>query len=231
MTSFKEGDYFYTHGTDDEGKEGYTIFRCLKIDPEFEIAHVSLYAPLEKKPQDTGKLELHTAHLPIDLEGFDDPVVFANTPVKKDELDGYFAYLKMADFEAYLDESGADADALAQQAEELFERATELSDKEEYEEAADLYYQAYETFPLYHEALDNAGLCLLDAEQFEHAISCFEESIEVNGNTFMTDFSIAQAYHAMDQLDEAEEWYLKAKALPGLSDEEKAAIDEVLLPN
>lgn len=229
--SFKEGDYFYSTDADDKGSPTFSIFRCLKIDTEFNVAHVSLFDPLNNAPgpNDIGKLKIRAAHLPIDLDGFDEPVVFAQKPVSKSELEGYYAYLKDADFLAWAEETGVDVEKLAAEAEKLFDKATKLADKGQYEEAAQLYYDCYEMFPVYFEALDNAGLCLLDAEQYEDAIGCFEESINVNDHTFMTDFSIAQCYHAMDDMENAEEWYRKARALPGITKEQSDAIQEVLI--
>ncbi len=228
--SFTEGDYFYCKDADDKGRETYSIFRCLKIDSEYGIAHVALFEPKDTPPAegDATRLKIRALHLPIEVAGFDEPVVFARKPVDKDELEGYYAYLRHVDFHAWLEETGADIDAMTKEAEKLFDKATALAEKNEFEEAAEFYYQSFEAFPLYYEALDNAGLCLLDAERHEDAISCFEESIEVNGNTFMTDFSIAECYHAMDRLDEAEEWYKKARDLPGLTPEQKKAVGDVL---
>lgn len=228
--TFKEGDYFYCKDTDDKGDDSFSIFRCLKIDSEFNVAHVSFFEPADHAPaaNDADALEIRTMHMPVDLDGFESPVVFAKAPVKKGELEGYYTYLKHVDFHAWLEETGADVDAMAAQAEKLFDKASDLADKQKFEEAAELYYQSFEAFPLYYEALDNAALCFLDMENFENAIACFEESIEVNGNTFMTDFSIAQCYHAMDKIDEAEEWYRKAAALPNLTKEQKDAVDTVL---
>ncbi len=226
--TFSEGDYFYTKETDEDGMPMHFVFRCLKIDPDHNAVHVTMFQALARKPSesDTAALKVTMMHAPIDLDGFDKPVTFAHAPVTRDDLEGYFTYLKMVDFEAYLNESGVDADELAAEAEKLFDRASALCDTEEFAEAADLYYQAYEAFPLYFEALDNAGLCFMDDGQYEEALRCFEESIEINANTFMTDLSVGQCYEAMGDNEAAKEWYKKAQALPDITDEERDAAIE-----
>ncbi len=228
---FKEGDYFYSQDADDKGTPTFSIFRCLKIDAEYNVAHVTLFDPMDRAPaaNDLGKLKIRAAHLPIDLDGFDEPSVFAQKPIAKEELEGYYEYLKQVDFYAYLEETGADIEKLSAAAEKLFDKASELADKEQYEEAAQLYYECFESFPVYFEALDNAGLCLLDAGNYDDAIGCFEESINVNDHTFMTDFSIAECHHAMDQVELAEEWYRKAAAIPGITKEQKDAVNAILI--
>lgn len=224
--TFKEGDYFYSHEKDDNGDFVYSVTRCLKIDEEHGIAHVTIFQPLLGKPMesDIDDLELFIAHIPIQSDGFGDTVTFANRHVAKDDLDGYYTYLKMADFQAYLEETGADIDAITKEAEALFDKATELGDAENFAEAAELYYECYQTFPLYVEALDNAALCLMEEGDFEQAVEYFIESIEANDNTFMTDFNIGVCYHELGEKEAAREWYTQAQEIPDLTPEQRDAL-------
>lgn len=230
MAAFKEGSYFYCVEKDDGGEEFYTVFRCLKLDEEYNVAHVTLFESLGEKPaaNDVARLQVAMEHAPIDLDGFDKPVVFADAPLKKDDLDGYYTYLKMTDFHAYIDETGADVEAMAADAERLFNEATEHADKNEFAQAADLYYQAYEAFPLYYEAVENAGLCHLDLEDYESAMHCFEESIEINGNNFMTDYSIGECHLGLGDKKLARQWFHQALNLPDITDEQKEIAETAL---
>lgn len=228
--TFKEGDYFYSHGQDDNGDFVYSITRCLKLDEEHGIAHVTMFQPLLGKPteSDIDDLEPFILHIPIQADGFGDIVTFGNRPVTKDDLDGYFSYLKMVDFQAYLDETGADVDLITRRAEKLFDEATALADDGKFAEAAEIYYECYQEFPLYVEALDNAALCLMDVEEFEQAAEYFIESIEANDNTFMTDFNIGVCYQELGEKEAAREWFTQAQEIPDLTQEQKDALEQAL---
>lgn len=104
---FSEGDYFYT--VDNRIQPAtYHVYYCLLIDNVGRTAHISTFHPLDYKPsvQDMDKLEIFVMHAPVDLDGFDNPVVFANKEVSQDDLAGFYTYVRYTSFEAYIDGMG-----------------------------------------------------------------------------------------------------------------------------
>lgn len=230
MADFKEGDFIYFENKDDNGETVFEICHCLKIDSEYEVVHAALYEGLPVKPAalDIEDLVPFLAHAPIDINGFTNPVVFANRPVTAKDLEAYYTYLKDADFVAYLEETGQNVDELAKKADELYQKGCDLYEKESYEQAAKIFAEAVDTFPIFFEAADNAGFSYIELEDYEEAIYFFEHSIQVHHNTFLTDSCIAECHAALGNKEAAREWFLQAKGLEDATAEDVAYVDEAL---
>lgn len=103
--NFKEGDIIYTKAKDSK----YDVYKILKIDDwpdESKVWHVLSYHTLDKIPtiSDIKSLKPFIWHSPI--SSFNNTaVVIANRPVTKEDLFGYYEYLKLTDPHRYHNES------------------------------------------------------------------------------------------------------------------------------
>lgn len=210
----KEGDIFFTESKDSQGPlfpAGFYPWKVLKID-EGDVCHVSRYRPFDvpPTPQDISNFKPFILHSPIKCDGFGDSTIISNQPVTKDELGGYLEYLKRTNFQRYLKETGQNPDTVIAEANEAYNKARALSDEGKYNEANTYYTKAIDIFPLFFEATDNRGINYMDMGQFENAIESFQESIQINGHTLLTDFSIADCFLKLGKYVEAKEYIDKA---------------------
>ena len=230
MVAFKEGDYFYTVDEDENGEKAYLISRCLKLDLENKIAHVTCYDDVMEVPQRSHILNMAPIlyHAPIALDGFENPVVFFSKPVAPQELDGYREYLKHTDFERYLVETNQNMDDILEEAKKLFNKGNALSQAGDFKKAIPLFEKAYNIFPYLFEAVDNQAFCYMDLDDYENAIKCFQQSIQSNEHTFLTDFSIGECYLKMGDNDAAADWFTRARDCPDATKEDLDLVNSLL---
>ena len=76
---------------------------------------------------------------------------------------------------------GRRAPEIVQQSRQVHERARQLSDAGEFEQAAEAYMEGYRQFSQVHELLLNAGLCYMWARRTEQAIETFTQYLQTPG--------------------------------------------------
>src|SRR5262249_11866186 len=153
MANLNQGDIISTKLN---GK--FYVYKILRIDYLTGIHHVKVFQPLDKKPvkSDINTLETYGEHLPV--EGFKKYELLDNQPVTKDELKGFYEYLKLTDFSRYVQETGQKIEEIVNAANNAFEKGNEEYANENFSKAIEYYTSALNAFPLFFEAVDNRGL-------------------------------------------------------------------------
>lgn len=218
----KNGDYLYQTGENGT----FDICRVLRLDIKNDVVHVIVYDPVseEPTPETLETLTILGAHAPIRASSFDGWNLLSGEDLTKQDLEGYYEYLKHNNFQAYLEETGQESEAVIEQSKEFFTQAYELHEKKEYEPAIEFYQKAYAVFPLLYEAKDNEAFCHMSLGKFENALECLHLSIQRNGNTYATDFSVGQCFFQMGENDPARKWLERAASYSEAPAEMKDAI-------
>ncbi len=196
----RTGDLFYVIR---DGR--YHPYKLLAVDKPFSCYHVLGYEALDAAPSpreaDTFKIAIY--HFPVDMEGFDKPVVMGNMKVYAHELIGYHEYLRQTQApENYT------SLAIAYFNDGLF-----LTDEHKHEEAIDAYSKATDLFPLFYEAIDNRAFCKMNLGLWEDAIEDFNLSLQVNPVSVLAEFSIGECYLRLKRYEEAKGQFEKALAI------------------
>lgn len=200
----KEGDIGFSQLPNKE----YRPFKILKIGvcpDNSETWHVLSYETLDYEPTeaDVKNFKVFGWHSPI--ASFEkEAKILTNSPVTKDELKGYFEYLRRTDFPRYVQESGVDINQLIAEAREYYNKGVQLHHEKKYKEAIVAYTDAIDIFPLYYEALDNRGIAkLMDPGNYKDAISDFQESLEIEPKGFIAQFSLGRCYAELGKYKKA----------------------------
>nr|MDO8110604.1 tetratricopeptide repeat protein [Candidatus Sigynarchaeota archaeon] len=197
----KEEDIFFVV-IDNE----YHVYKVLKVEPlpgGQHVFHLLVYKPVAVKPEprDIGALEVFAWHVPLASIG--DATFLANVPLQPEEFQGYIEYLRLTDFNKYLEFTGKDPDQVVHEAREYYENGIRATDENNFEDAMEWYSKAIETFPLFYEAIDNKAFVLMDLGRWQEAIAVFEQSLGVNENNLAAIFSIGECQFKLEQFDKA----------------------------
>lgn len=196
---FSEGDLFYTTSADN-----YYFAKLLKADTALQTYHVLMYKPTTQFPLDEKELQVMIYHTPIAQDGFKEPRLFrSGTSITYEEMIGYYEYLKQT--ESY--------EAIAEAANMYFNKAYELTDLKEHEQAIANYSHAIDLAPVYYEAIDNRAFCKMDLARWEDAIEDFLLSLSVNPSGFLAEFSIGECYFRLKDYENAVAQFEKARAI------------------
>ncbi len=206
--NYQEGDILYIK----IGNQ-YYVSKILRVDKDFDIYHVCSYAPLDRIPaiSDIPDLQPFILHSPI--SDFPEGTLLTREPVREEELIGYLEYLKLTDFGGYLGETGQDPKEVVHVANEYFKKGLQLTDEKKYEEAIESYTQAFDTFPLFYEAMDNRAFVKMDMGRWQDAIEDFQISLSINPGSVLCEFSIGECCLRMTDYSAAKEQFEKALAL------------------
>ncbi|HWZ22482.1 MAG TPA: tetratricopeptide repeat protein [Cytophagaceae bacterium] len=190
--SYQQGDLLYT-----KIDNRFHVSKILRYDKYLGTYHICGYAPLDHRPttNDIPNLQIAIAHSPV--AAFPEAVLITNQPVIPDELNGYLEYLTMIDFAGYLQLTKQDSNTVVALANELYTKAYYLTDDKKYEEAIDFYTQAFEAFPLFHEALDNRAFAKMHLARWTSAINDFKLSLYLSPGSTLAEFSIGECYLRM----------------------------------
>lgn len=195
--TYSEGDVFYIC-LDNK----YYTYKLLFFEIAANCYHVLSYDPIMNPPkeEDISNLEIMSYHAPIDKNGFENDVYITNIPVTSTDITGYHEYLKQTkNPEAYI--------PIAKQ---YYKEGLHLTDKKKLHLAIDSYSKAFDLFPPFFEAVDNRAFCKMDLGLWLEAIEDFKLSIEMNTNSFLTDYSIGECYFKNGDLENAKEYFESA---------------------
>ncbi len=172
-------------------------FKVLKVDAASGAYHVLSYVSISETPslQNFSDWKVLAYHVPVeDLSGTE---FLINRPVKEEELQGYFYYLKTNDFERYCAETNQSTEARIAQANEAYRAGSVLSDEKRNAEAIAKYAEAVDCFPLFYEAIDNMAFVKMNMMRWQDAIDDFRWSLDVNPQSVLAEFSIGECYYRM----------------------------------
>ncbi len=96
---------------------------------------------------------------------------------------------------------------IVQQARQVHDRARQLSDAGEFEQAAEAYLEGYRQFSQVHELLLNAGLCYTWARRNEQAIEAFTQYLQTPGADPAAIAHLAECHMAEGDLPVARDTY------------------------
>lgn len=206
-TKLRAGDVFYTPA----GQE-YHLFKVLAVDDVLDCYHVRCYVPVAAVPTaaEVAGLPVAVGHSPISTDGFGEPVLLGHEAVLDHELEGYHYYLRaMRGAPAPPDPDSSEVD----QAIQYFHQGLALSDEQRHWDAIAAYTEAVELVPAFYEALDNCAFCFMDLGLWERAIAGFEQSLAVNPDNALAEFSIGECYFNLGDDARASAQFEKALAL------------------
>lgn len=187
----------------------FSIKKILKIDVHpvmgatFHCKDYELVTQLRSR-EDVARLRVVCQHAPINGASIEKEFkVLFNEPVRKEELGGFFLYLKEMDFPRYTKESGIDVNAMLDEANMHYRQGCALAEARKFREAIDAYSEAIEIFPLLFEAIDNRGLAHMDLGEWDQAIADFKYSLSKNPDGQCAFFSLGECYLKKGEVDEA----------------------------
>ncbi|WP_290792327.1 tetratricopeptide repeat protein [Flavihumibacter sp. UBA7668] len=197
---FSEGDIFYTHFDNQ-----YHIYKLLVFVIDLECYHVLGYKPLDTLPstKNIDSLTVAVYHSPIDKNGFKNAKLLTNDKISSKDLIGYHEYLRQMKEPNYY----------IPIANEYYQAGLRLTEEKRHYDAIDSYSKAVDLMPDFFEAIDNRAFCKMDLGQWAGAIEDFQESLEVNPNSLLAEFSIGECYLKMDNYQKAKEQFEKAIAI------------------
>jgi tetratricopeptide (TPR) repeat protein len=201
IPELQEGDIFYT-----EYDGRYHVYKLLRRDEVEETFHVLCYAPINEEPtlSTLHQLEIHIYHAPIHPESFNDATFLMHAEVSEDELIGFYEYQKQMDEEF---------EQIAHTATEYYQKAYQLTDDGQYEEAIEAYSKAIELLPTFYEALDNRAFCKMDLGRWRDAIDDFTLSLQIHPDSLLAEFSIGECYYRLGNFISAKEQFEKCLKL------------------
>ena len=199
-TDFNFGDIFYS-----KNKNEYFIYKVILHHKESETVHVLTYKPLNKEPTiiDLDSLEVLVYHSPISSKGFSNPVLLTNKAVTKEDIAGYEEFCNQMEFK----------EGMFTLANHFYLSGLKLTDSNNHRQAIKSYELAYNIFPQFFEAIDNCAFCFMDLGEWENAIKCFKQSLEVNPNSFLATFSIGESHLKNGNPQKALDYFSLAKQI------------------
>ena len=196
-TQYSVGDIFYTSVN---GK--YYLNKMLVIETDFDCYHVLSFGPIYHRPKikDIENLKVIVYHAPFDRKVFRDGTILTNRNVTSDDLIGYHEYLRQTyNPEEYLN-----------LADKYYQTALKLTDENKHSEAIDAYSKAIDLVPSFFEAIDNRAFCKMNKDMWTEAIKDFENSLIVNPDSFLVEFSIGECYIKLQDYEKAKIQFEKA---------------------
>ena len=200
----QEGDILVS-----QRKDGFGLLKILRIadfGDRGKVAHVMMYATLPNRPTlaDLKSAQVLAMHAPISDQGLErDCEILGNVPVERDELEGYFEYLKHTNFPQYAAEQGVSIEELIARANTAYEAGNALGQNKQFAEAVATYEEAISEFPLFFEAHDNCALTLMDSGKFPEAIDGFAESLRLKPDNHLALFSVGECHLKLGEAAEA----------------------------
>ncbi len=186
----KEGDIVYL-----QQHNKFQLNKVVKIGEDPQLYHTILYKPIDVLPSlsELDSLEIYLWE--ISVNAFPDYEYLTNVPVKKEELKGYYEFLKQTNFKKYAEETKQDVKDIAARAILAFNRGTKFCGVQNFSEAIKEFDEALDLFPMFYEALDNKGFSYMDLGEWNNAIACFEGSLAINPRNFIAEFSIGECFY------------------------------------
>lgn len=220
------GDYIFTR----EDDSTYRVCRILHLDAQANAAHVSAFKALDKDPSGLplDQLELTSMHLPIMASSFADWKVLAQHPLTRDDLAGYFEYLKYTDFTAYLKATDQNIDDFVQAAEAKDKEGEASHDRKDYLAAIEKYRESYEIWPLFYEGMVHEAICHISLKNYPAAIHCLENSTHIRGNTPFIDCMIGECFYMIRDDENARLWLNRVKEHKDVHPDDLHAADKYL---
>lgn len=180
--TLKQGDVIVQKNKDNT----WSVIKVLEVDRALDIessVHCLIFKSVHQKPnlEQIGSLEILAYHAPISLNGFDNKwEIIGNVLPRKEELVGFIEYLKLTNFDRYLEFTNQDLLTIVHKANLLFKEALIANNKEKHREAIKLYSEAINLFPQFYEAVDNRGFTYMDLGLYDEALEDFQLSLEIN---------------------------------------------------
>jgi tetratricopeptide (TPR) repeat protein len=190
-------------------KGGFGLLKILRIADFGEhgkVAHVMMYATVPNRPTlaDLKSADVFVMHAPMSYQGLEhDCEILGNVPVERDELEGYFEYLKHTNFPQYAAERGFSLEELIAPATAAYDAANALVQQKQFAQAVEKYEEAINEFPFFFEAHDNRALTLMDLGKFREAIDGFSESLRLKSDNHLALFSLGECHLKLGEADEA----------------------------
>ena len=196
-TNFQEGDVFFT-----EKDDKFWTYKLLRIDEDTNTFHVKAYQETQEVPSpdslDTLTVNIH--HFPVDINGFEHPVLILNQGITDDDLLGYFEYIKQTQ----------NINEIVKYAKGFYQQAHALSTEQDHTGAIQKYSQAIDLLPNFFEAIDNRAFAYMDLGQWAEAIAGFKQSLEVNPNSLLPIFSIGECHLKLKEYPQAKDYFEQA---------------------
>ena len=189
---------------------GWRLTKVLVVDPvegDTPTAHVLLYENSSTEPtlDSFASSKPLAGHAPISAECYRTGWTrIGNTPVRKEELGGFYVYLKWTDFARYLRETGQSVDDVFAASEQHYLRANSLADEQKLVEAIDEYDLAIDLCPVFIEAIDNRAFTYMELGNDRRALEDFEMSLRVDPDGVAAFFSKGECLMKLGELDRAE---------------------------
>lgn len=210
---FTEGDVIVSETSN--GKfQPYKILKIETIPDGANTWHVLMYGSLDHMPtsDDVKNFSVTALHIPV--ASFEENAkLISHSEVLKEDLEGFFEYLRQTDFNRYIKESGEDVHKIIGEAQEYYKLGCKLASEKKYEEAIEAYSQTIDTFPFFLEAFDNRGFSKMDLGDYREAITDFKKSLEIEPTGIAAQFSIAECYFRLGEFQEAKKEIEKAIAI------------------
>jgi len=163
----REGDIYFSNN---EGE--YFIHKVLRLEEgKSPVMHILTRGPLTQKPRvDQFKdYPTYRNHHPLEARRRKEVNYLGNRPVEHQELNGYLAYLKHNDYDAYLVERGQDPDDIYEKAGDAYNRGVDCFEEEEYQAAINHFDRALRLYPPLRVAHLARGYCFLAQANLERA--------------------------------------------------------------
>lgn len=190
--------------------EGWRLTKVLVVDSVegyTPTAHVLLYENSSTEPtlDSFASSKPLAGHAPICAASYRTGWTrIGNTPVQKEELGGFYVYLKWTDFARYLRETGQSGDDVFAASEQHYLRANSLADEQKLVEALEEYDLAIDLCPVFIEAIDNRAFTYMELGDDRRALEDFEMSLRVEPDGVAAFFSKGECLMKLGELDRAE---------------------------
>lgn len=204
----KPGDICYQNNVDGS----FSVVKILEVDDkqiggvQMQVYHVLIYANQVSLPEAdfVPQLPIQTLHAPLAADDVNRNFSFlAHISVENEEINGYLEYLKHTDFSRYLEKVGLSQTEVLRAAQEAYNNGILFHDSNDFEKAVYEYEKAVDLFPLFYEALDNAGFANMRLGRFKEAIRFFQRSYEVQPESHVAFFEIGECLYKLGDLEKA----------------------------
>jgi tetratricopeptide (TPR) repeat protein len=222
----------------ERGKPCYTIDHILKHDKKSSVFHIKSYSGFKKEPalnefQNDDHLIVGHTVLSADTiyDGFDFKII-GNVEPTKDDLEGYYNYLKKQNFEQYLSETGKTHETESARANKYTDIAQKLFTEGKLEEARHNYHMAVNLYPDCY-TNNNMGRAEMALKDYESAVTYFEEAVAlIHDTSFVVDQfhrDLGEAYYYVSRYADAKTSLNHALSIvKSLEDDEVTEIKTIL---